>query len=65
MGAGVARDVTDLVADIKLSYDVIGGRDAFLADPGGWIAYLGLTDDDELAREAIDAIRGEREDERA
>jgi hypothetical protein len=51
--------VDELVNDIKLNWPAIGGRAAFLEDPGGYIDYLGLTTDDETAAAAIERIRGE------
>jgi hypothetical protein len=45
-----------LVAAIEAAYPVIGGRDEFLADPGGWIDYLSPTEDNDVAAAAIKFI---------
>lgn len=59
----VWRDVTeavdDLVRRIRASYAATDGRVGFLSDPGGWLAYLDLTDSDDVASAAIRVIRSD------
>lgn len=43
-------------------YPTSGGREGFLTDPGGWIDYFNLTDDDDLATEAVGLIETETVD---
>lgn len=53
------RAAAELADRIRAAYRVTEGRDGFLSDPGGWIAYLGLTEDHAMAAAAIELIRAE------
>lgn len=62
MTAPRATTVDELVDLIHAAYPATGGAGGFLADAGGWLAYLDICDPDDeaLALAAIERIEKEQ-----